>query len=350
MPITIAHFPPIDLAPSTSSLPQMHVLVTGASGFVGSMLVPKLLADGHHVRALSRNPRLLDAALASALEKHAQDEHERRLGVLEVVHGDVSSGAGLQAALEGVEVAYYLIHSMESQADGTVHEQSFTERERVGATNFARAARRAGVERIVYLGGLTPRDRTALSPHLASREAVQDILFEHVPASVALRGAIVIGARSRSFRLLVRLIERLPVLALPPWRVHRTQPIDARDTIEMLLAAAQEPAVAGLTLDIGGPEVVTYQELIQRIADALLVGRLTFSLAAAATPLTGRIAAALADEDPELILALMESLQSDLLPCDGRAAELLNVRLHTLDAAIECALREWEAIEPLAAR
>jgi uncharacterized protein YbjT (DUF2867 family) len=296
----------------------MRILVTGASGFVGALLAPRLLTDGHHVRALSRDPARAGCPPA-----------------IDVVRGDV---------------AYYLIHSMESPAADSAFAHSFPARERIGATNFAAAARRAGVRRIVYLGGLVPRDSAAISAHLASREAVENILLEAVPDSVALRSAIVIGARSRSFRLLVRLIERLPVLALPPWRRFRIQPIDARDIIEMLLAAAHVPAVAGCSLDVGGSEIVTYGELLQRIADSMLLRRPTFTIAIGATPLTARLAAALGGEDPELILALMDGLRSDLLPAEDHAAESLGVPLHSLDAAIERALREWEAVEPLAAR
>jgi uncharacterized protein YbjT (DUF2867 family) len=325
----------------------MRILVTGVSGFVGSMLAPRLLADGHHVRALSRDPARTAPTPA-----------------VDLVRGDVLTGEGLERALDGVEVAYYLIHSMESASPRRAseqafpardqafpaHEWSFPTRERIGATNFAAAAQRAGVRRIVYLGGLVPHEPAVTSAHLASRVAVEDVLLEAVPDSVALRSAIVIGARSRSFRLLVRLIERLPVLALPPWRRFRIQPIDARDAIEMLLAASRAPGVAGRSLDIGGPEALTYGELLQRIAGLLLLHRPTFAIAIGATPLTARLAAALGGEDPELILALMDGLQSDLLPADDRAAELLGVRLHSLDAAVECALREWEAVEPLAAR
>ncbi len=318
----------------------MRILVTGVSGFVGSMLAPRLLADGHHVRALSRDPARTAPTPA-----------------VDLIRGDVLTGEGLERALDGVEVAYYLIHSMESASPGRASDQafparerSFPSRERIGATNFAAAAQRAGVRRIVYLGGLVPPEPAVTSAHLASRVAVEDILLEAVPDSVALRSAIVIGARSRSFRLLVRLIERLPVLALPPWRRFRIQPIDARDAIEMLLAASRAPGVAGRSLDIGGPEALTYGELLQRIAGLLLLHRPTFAIGIGATPLTARLAAALGGEDPELILALMDGLQSDLLPAEHRTAELLGVQLHSLDAAVECALREWEAVEPLAAR
>ncbi|HSZ69575.1 MAG TPA: NAD(P)H-binding protein [Solirubrobacteraceae bacterium] len=311
----------------------MRILLTGVSGFVGSLLAPRLLLDGHEVRALTRDPAR--SACPPAID---------------VVRGDVLTGEGLARALADVEVAYYLIHSMESAPPGAAFEHPFPTRERLGATNFAHAARHAGVRRIVYLGGLVPRDPTTISTHLASREAVEGILFDQLPDSVALRSAIVIGARSRSFRLLVRLIERLPILTLPPWRRFRTQPIDARDTIELLVAAAQAPAVAGRSLDIGGPEALSYEDLLRRIADSLLLHRPTFALGIGATPLTARLAAALSHEDPELILALMPGLESDLLPAEDHAAELLGVQLHSLDAAIECALREWEAVEPLAAR
>jgi uncharacterized protein YbjT (DUF2867 family) len=325
----------------------MPVLVTGASGFVGSLLLPRLLAAGVPVRALGRDP------------EHTSEVLEQRIDAeeVEIVRGDAFRGEGLDRALAGVDVAYYLRHSMESSTARSAH---FAEHERVSAENFAAAAARSGVRRIVYLGGLVPQwsdtreaGRQASpapgSTHLASRAQVERILLAAVPGSVALRASIVIGARSRSFRLLVRLVERMPVLTLPPWRRFRTQPIDQRDVIEMLAACMTAP-LEGRTLDVGGPDVLSYGEMLARIADSMLVGRPALSLAVNLTPVAARVAAAIAGEDPGLVLPLMEGLQGDLLPAEDHAAELLGVRLHSFDSAVEHALAEWEEYEPLAAR
>jgi uncharacterized protein YbjT (DUF2867 family) len=149
----------------------------------------------------------------------------------------------------------------------------------------------------------------------------------------------------------VRLVERVPFMPLPAWRRHRTQPIDARDVLAFLLSAATtEQAHGGLSLDIAGPDVVTYEELVDRIRDALLVRRPALRLTFNLTPVASRVAAAIAGESVELVGPLMEGLDGDLLPRDDSAPELLGVRLHGLDAAIERSLREWEAVEELAAR
>jgi uncharacterized protein YbjT (DUF2867 family) len=305
----------------------MRILVTGITGYVGAALAPRLVAAGHDVVGLARRP-------------------ERARVDVRVLAGDAVAGAGLEEAVAGAEVVYYLIHSMEPAAgNGT-----FGDRELRAARNVVAAAREAGVRRIVYLGGPVP-DHGPASEHLASRVAVEKALLAGVPDSVALRASIVIGARSRSFRFLVRLVERLPVMALPGWRVNRTAPIDGRDVLTYLERAATEPAAGGQSLDLPGPEVVTYQQLIERIREAMLLGRPTLGLGRlTATGIESRVAAAIAGEDHALIGPLMEGLHGDLLARDDRAQEIFGVRRHRLNAAIERALREWEATEPLRAR
>jgi uncharacterized protein YbjT (DUF2867 family) len=306
----------------------MKILLTGVTGYVGAALAPRLRRDGHELRGLSRRPELVGGALG-----------------LDALAGDAVSGRGLEAAMDGIEVAYYLIHSMEPSSDG-----AFAARELAAARNFARAAGQAGVRRIVYLGGPVPSSGR-ISGHLRSRLAVEEELLGAGGDSVAFRASILIGARSRSFRFLVHLVERMPVLALPAWRGNRTSPVDERDVIELLARAAASDAVGGQSLDARGPGIVSYGELIERIRDLMLVGRPVLSLPRLTlTPIASRIASVIAGEQHELIGPLMESLDEDLLPRDNRAAELLGVRLHSLDAAIERALRVWEASEPLRAR
>ena len=260
----------------------------------------------------------------------------------DMVEGDAVLGTGLDRALDGVEVAYFLIHSMEGAGAG-----AFAEQERRSAEHFATAA--AGVRRIVYLGGLVPADGR-LSRHLASRLVVEELLLAAAPESIAMRASIVIGARSRSFRFLVHLIERLPVLALPAWRKNRTQPVDGRDMLAFLLRAATAPkGLSGRSWDIAGPDVMSYGELVARIADAMLVSRPRVGLNVNMTGLASVVAAAIADEDVGLITPLMESLEYDLLP-RHEAAPAFGVRLHSFGAAVERALREWERVESLAAR
>lgn len=303
----------------------MQTLVTGATGFVGAKLIPALQRAGHDVRAFARTPANVTAGVP-------------------VVKGDAVTGAGLAEAMDGVDVAYYLIHSMEAEA-GT----DFGAVEQRSVANFVEAARAAGVRRAVYLGGPVP-EAVRVSPHLSSRLVVEEALLEGFEEAVALRASIIIGARSRSFRFLVRLVERLPALPLPPWREFRTAPIDERDVVAMLVAAAETPHAGRLSLDIAGPDLLTYGEIIERIADEMLVGRVPVRIGLSFRPIASRVAAKIAGEDHALIGPLMEGLTSDLLPRDDRAAALLGVRLHSFDSAVRHALREWEEIEPLAAR
>jgi uncharacterized protein YbjT (DUF2867 family) len=299
---------------------RLQTLVTGVSGYVGSSLVPRLRRDGHGVRGFARSAARVDAA---------------GVELDDLVLGDATTGAGLDEALDGIDVAYYLIHSMEGPG-------AFVENERRQVEAFAAAAQNAGVRRIVYLGGLVPHDGS-MSRHLASRLEVEETLLNAVPESVALRASIVVAARSRSFRFLVRLIERLPVLALPAWREHRTQPIDGRDVLEFLASAATLPARhAGRAWDLGGPDTMTYAEMLERIGAVMMLDRPAVRLGFNLTPVAAVVAAAVAGEDPALIEPLMESLEHDLLPRDGNAAAVFGVRPHRFQAAVERALRDLE--------
>jgi uncharacterized protein YbjT (DUF2867 family) len=304
------------------SQPPLQTLVTGVSGFVGAALVPRLLRDGHAVRGFARSRERVLAAGAD---------------LDDLVLGDATTGAGLDAALDGVDVAYYLIHSMEGVAA-----TGFADVERRQAEAFATAAAAAGVQRIVYLGGLLPGEGVP-SRHLASRLTVEEALLAAAPDSVALRASIVVAARSRSFRFLVRLIERLPVLALPAWRVNRTQPVDGRDVLEFLAAAATlDTRHTGRAWDIGGPDVMSYQQMLERIAKVMMIDRPAISLPFNFTPVASVVASAIAEEDPGLIEPLMESLEHDLLPRDDHAAAAFGVRLHRFEASVERALRDME--------
>jgi uncharacterized protein YbjT (DUF2867 family) len=304
----------------------VRILVTGPSGAIGEGLA-RALGDDHELRGLARDPARVRADLP-----------------IELIRGDALSGAGLERALDGVEVAYYLIHSMEPAPNET-----FMDRDREAARRFAAAAANAAVGRIVYLGGLLPRS-TVPSAHLASRREVEDILLAAVPDSVSLRASIVVGARSRSFRAIVRLVERLPVIPLPPWRRHRTQPIDERDAVAYLAAAATAAGAGGRALDIGGPEVLSYGAMIERVADSLLLHRPTLALPRGFGRVASTLAARISGTDVELLGPLMASLDSDLLADDAASRALMPVPLHDFGSAVEHALRTWERLEPLSGR
>ncbi|HEX6652208.1 MAG TPA: NAD(P)H-binding protein, partial [Thermoleophilaceae bacterium] len=297
-------------------------LVTGATGYVGGRLVRRLVEEGRPVRALARRPELV---------------HD-----VEVVRADLLTGSGLEEALYGCSTAYYLVHSMEAGVNG-----DFSGRDRRMAESFGEAAARAGVERIVYLGGIVPEHATTgpaadapgesapLSPHLRSRLEVEEILLSAVPGSTALRASIVIGASSSSFRILVRLVERLRVLPLPRWRDNRTQPIDERDVIEFLARTPQVPRAAGRSLDVAGPDVMTYGRMIERIAEAMGVGRLPLGFKRSLTPPASAVVAAVTGQPVELVRPLMESLETDLLPRDpDEAPRLYGIRPHSFDRAL----------------
>ena len=309
-------------------MPGEMELVTGATGYVGGRLLRRLAEEGRPVRALARRP----------------DAVEPLDGVVPV-RGDLLDGGGLEEALNGCHTAYYLVHSMEPSTNGA----TFSDRDRHAAETFARAAVRARLERIVYLGGIEPSGGG--SSHLRSRLEVEETLLGAVPGSTALRASIVVGAASTSFRVLVRLVERLRVLPMPAWRTNRTQPIAERDVIELLARTPAVPEAAGRSLDAAGPDLMTYGEMIERIAESMGVGRMPLGFGRSLTPPASVIVASVTGQPVELVRPLMESLESDILPREGHEAPpVYGIRPLGFDRAVDRALREWESRERLGAR
>ncbi|WP_405476526.1 SDR family oxidoreductase [Streptomyces canus] len=225
----------------------LRCLVTGATGYIGGRLVPELLSAGHRVRCLARSPdRLRDHPWANRAE---------------VVAGDVTDAASVARALAGVDVAYYLVHAMSSG-------KGFEETDRRAALIFAEQARIAGVRRIVHLSGLTPAGvpEQELSPHLRSRAEVARILLDSGVPTTVLRAAVVIGSGSASFEMLRYLTERLPVMITPSWVHTRIQPVAVRDVLRALVGSARMPSDVNRAFDVGGPEVLTYRQMMLRYA------------------------------------------------------------------------------------
>lgn len=221
----------------------MRCVVFGATGYIGGRLVPALLSAGHHVRVVARTPGKL-------AEVPWRDQ-------VEIVSGDVTDAGSAQEAMAGQDVVYYLVHSL--------NRRDFVDVDRRAAQVVAGTARVAGAARLVYLGGITP-DAGPLSDHLASRAEVGQILLDSGVPAIVLRAAVILGSGSASFEMLRYLTERLPAMVTPRWVHNRIQPIAVRDVLHYLTAAAALPEKVNRAFDIGGPDVLTYLEMMRRYA------------------------------------------------------------------------------------
>ena len=280
--------------------PGSLILVTGSSGYVGGRLVTVLLERGYRVRCLVRTPGKVSSA--------PWREH------VEIVQGDV--GGDLTEALEGVEAAYYLVHSIGSSAEWAEHD-------RVVAENFRRAADEAGIRRIVYLGGLGDHSSGELSEHLASRQEVGAELAKGGVPVVELRAAVIIGSGSASFEMLRYLVEVLPAMVTPRWVDTRCQPVAVRDVLHFLVESLTAD-VTGRVLDVGGPEVLTYRTMMAEYAEvAGLRKRLVVPVPFLTPGLSSRWIGLVTPIPPSLARPLIESLVNDVVVTGDAAVDVM---------------------------
>jgi uncharacterized protein YbjT (DUF2867 family) len=299
----------------------MNVLVTGATGYIGGRLVPRLLEAGHNVVCMARDPSRLEG---------------REWNDVEVRTGDVFDPESLVGAVDGIDVAYYLIHSMSKTVDG------FERRDRVAAKNFADAAKAAGVKRIIYLGGLGSADRD-LSPHLASRQEVGNVLRESGVPVTEFRAAVVVGSGSVSFEMIRYLTERVPIMIAPRWVSTRCQPIAVANVLEYLVQSLERPESMGRILEIGGPDVMTYGEMMLGYARVRGLRRwmipvpfLTPRLSSYWVDLVTPIPAAISRP-------LIEGLRSEVVVNDPIALDLFDIELLSYEQAVRRALERTRA-------
>jgi uncharacterized protein YbjT (DUF2867 family) len=294
-------------------------LIAGATGFVGGRLASALLESGGEVRCLVR-----DRSRAGSLERSGAELHV----------GDVTEAESLEGAARDVEVAYYLVHAMAGGA-------GFGERERQGAANFARVARREGVRRIVYLGGLGEQSE---SEHLRSRHRTALVLAEHGPPLTYFRAAMVVGAGSESFRTLRYLVSRLPVMIAPSWLRTDTQPIGIDATVEYLRRAPEVSESQGREVQIGGPDVLSYADMLDRMAVVMGVPprhKVPFPLI---TPWLSALWLGLVTPvDTKVARPLVEGLTTPTVVTDPSGAEPFGIEPEPFDEALRRAYEEESA-------
>jgi uncharacterized protein YbjT (DUF2867 family) len=291
-----------------------RVLLTGATGYVGGRLLRKLEESGRPVRCMARRPEALSGRAAEQTE---------------IVRGDILEPDSLRQALAGVTAAHYLVHSMAASGP-------FAGADRRGAENFAAAARKSGVGRIVYLGGLGADHD--VSPHLESRHEVGRILRESGVPTIELRASIIIGSGSASFEILRSLVDRSPVLLIPRWVVSRTQPIAIEDVLAYLLAALDLELEESRLFEIGGPDGVAYADLMAEYAHQAGLRRTVIRVPLATPRISALWLNVVTPVYASIGRALIESLRNDTLVHDGSAREVFPIRPRGFRRAIERAL------------
>ncbi|MBA3646523.1 MAG: NAD(P)H-binding protein [Gemmatimonadaceae bacterium] len=296
------------------------VLLTGASGYVGGKLLTRLERDGVRTRCLVRDPANFHRPVGATTE---------------VVAGDAMKRSSLDAAMQGVTHAYYLIHSMEG-------DESFENADREAATNFGAAAREAGVQRIIYLGGLGAKGAD-LSPHLRSRHEVGDILRESGVPVLEFRAAVVIGRGSISYEMIRALVNRLPVMITPKWVSVPTQPIAVTDLLQYLSAALNIPMDASTNYEIGGADQVTYGEIMRSYARLRGLSRMMVPVPVLTPGLSSLWLEFITPVQAKVGRKLIESIENPTVVTDTRALHDFDVKPVTMEQALRDAIAEEES-------
>ena len=308
---------------------QIRILVSGASGFIGRRLVRRLLLSpggtNWSIRCMTRNANLLSG--------YFQDDRDN----LEFVQADVQNYPELVKALTGVDIAYYLIHSMEGPSKEW---KKFAERDRNAAENFAKAVNEAGVSRVIYLGGLTYAPVQELSKHMRSRIEVGEILKKSNAAVTIFRAAVILGQGGGSFQMLQYLVERLPLMVCPKWVLTKCQPIAIDDVVEYLVRSIETNETKSKTFDIGGPEILTYLDMMVQYGKTLkksikiiIIPYLTPRLSSYWIDLITPVKASLARP-------LIDSLRHEAIVKDNSISDIIPLRLKNFEKSIKIAKEE----------
>ena len=299
------------------------ILVTGATGFIGSKLISSLTSLGYTVKAMTRK-QIPDSSL------------------VKYVQADVFDVNQLEKAMLGIDTAYYLLHSMEGSKE---HWKEFASRERIQAQNFLRAATKAGVKRIIYLGGLV-NDSLELSPHMKSRKEVGEILASGSIPVTELRASLIIGAKGGSYAMLRYLVERLRIMVTPSWVKSLAQPIAVDDVVSYLIGCMEHKETTGRIFEIGGPDKMTYEELMRAYSAYLNKNLFVIQIPFLTTRLSSYWVDLITPVKASLARPLIDSLVHDTVVTDDSITKIIPLRLKSVRESIDIATKEMQSNPP----